>query len=185
MNLSSISLYLTNYSPATGNANLKIYNTNFQDYGSGYSGYQATGSSIAQAVIDRTSITAGPTLPGSANLYTFNFTGSNAINIAADTRYAFILETIDLGVWINNSNSTSQNATYKGVYNYGYDAGTSYGFFGSTNSMAGTVEIASAETTAVPEPGTLILTGSALLAGAIGVYVNRRRKDQALTPATA
>ena len=184
MNLSSISLYLTNYSSATGNANLKIYNTNFEDYGGGYSGYRATGSSIAQAVIDRTSIAAGPTPPGSANLYTFNFTGSNAINIAADTRYAFILETTGLGVWINSSNSTSQNVVYKNEYDYGeYGAGTSYGFFGSTNSMAGKVEIASAETTAVPEPGTLILTGSALLAGAIGVYFTRRHKDQALTPA--
>jgi hypothetical protein len=47
-------------------------------------------------------------------------------------------------------------------------------------AMNGIVEVG---TTAVPEPGTLILTGSALLAGAIGVYFTRRHRDQALTPA--
>ncbi len=182
MNLSSISLYLTNRSFETGNATLKIYDTIFYDRGSGSSGYIATRDSIAQAVIDRTLIiTDGPTPPGLANLYTFNFTGSNAINIAADTRYAFMLETIDLAVWVNYSNPTSQNVVYKNVYDHGPNrAGTYQGFYGSTYSMAGTVEVV-----AVPEPGTLILTGSALLAGAIGVYFTRRHKDQALTPAAA
>ena len=131
MNLSSISLYLTNRSFETGNATLKIYDTIFYDRGSGSSGYIATRDSIAQAVIDRTLIAAGPTPPGSANLYTFNFTGSNAINIAADTRYAFMLETIDLAVWINYSNPTSQNVVYKNVYDHGPDrAGTYQGFYG-------------------------------------------------------
>jgi hypothetical protein len=34
------------------------------------------------------------------------------------------------------------------------------------------------ETTAVPEPGTLILTATTLAVGAIGVYINRRRKSR-------
>ncbi len=34
------------------------------------------------------------------------------------------------------------------------------------------------ETTAVPEPGTLILTATTLAGGAIGVYINRRRKSR-------
>lgn len=34
------------------------------------------------------------------------------------------------------------------------------------------------ETTAVPEPSTLILTATTLAVGAIGVYINRRRKSR-------
>ena len=41
-----------------------------------------------------------------------------------------------------------------------------------TNSAAFTVYAA------VPEPGTMILTGSALVAGAIGAYIKRRRKSK-------
>ena len=39
--------------------------------------------------------------------------------------------------------------------------------------------------TAVPEPGTLILTGTALVAGAVGAYLKRRRKNRAETDAPA
>jgi hypothetical protein len=31
----------------------------------------------------------------------------------------------------------------------------------------------------VPEPGTLILTGTALVAGAVGAYIKRRRNNRA------
>ena len=34
------------------------------------------------------------------------------------------------------------------------------------------------DSTSVPEPATIILTGSALAAGAIGAYFKRRRKPQ-------
>jgi len=62
------------------------------------------------------------------------------------------------------------------IYNY---YGDQY-VLGSDYAVAGQVVVS--ETTAVPEPGTLILTGSALLAGAIGVYFTRKHRDQALTP---
>lgn len=46
---------------------------------------------------------------------------------------------------------------------------------GATDSAAVTIYY---DTTSVPEPGTLILTGSALAAGAVGAYFKRRRKTR-------
>jgi len=45
--------------------------------------------------------------------------------------------------------------------------------YSNTNPAAYTVYAA------IPEPGTMILTGSALLAGAVGAYIKRRRKNRA------
>ena len=74
--------------------------------------------------------------------------------------------------WNDNPYAGTDNL----IYNY---YGDQY-VLGSDYAVAGQVVVS--ETTAVPEPGTLILTGSALLAGAIGVYFTRRHRDQALTP---
>ena len=48
----------------------------------------------------------------------------------------------------------------------------------STASDAGNTFSIASFTVAVPEPATMILTGSALAAGAIGAYFKRRRKPQ-------
>lgn len=45
-------------------------------------------------------------------------------------------------------------------------------------STAFGIELDANDTTSVPEPGTMILTGSALAAGAISTYFKRRRKDK-------
>ena len=49
---------------------------------------------------------------------------------------------------------------------------------GSTAAAAGDTFSIASFTVAVPEPATMILTGSALAAGAIGAYFKRRRKPQ-------
>ena len=159
--LKSISLYLSRVS-ATGNANLNIYATTETS-----STPVLITSSLALATINSSSITDSP----AGALYQFNFTGSNAISLAATTRYAFALTTTS-----GNLSGRTTDTPIPGEYGVWLDGTNTWDFF----SASGQVEV---ETTAVPEPGTLILTGSALLAGAIGVYFTRRHKDQALTPA--
>jgi len=119
--------------------------------------------------VDRISIYGG--------MVTFNF--SDGIALDANTRYSFHTgfqgaSNYDL-VYAYSKNGTTSGGSTIGTQNL------IIGSNAYNQSIYGTVEV---ETTAVPEPGTLILTGSALLAGAIGVYFTRRHKDQALTPAS-
>jgi hypothetical protein len=181
--LKSISVYLNNLNESlTGNATLRVYATTYFAHPYYPSGYVITGSSLTESSIARSGISSASDTPTDANKYTFNFTGSNAYNLTANTRYAFMLETLNIGMWQNFSNDYAPGENFVEIY---YDNSTSPSTIYNNpipySSIAGQVEV---ETTAVPEPGTLILTGSALLAGAIGVYFTRRHKDQALTPAT-
>ncbi len=174
-NIKSISVYLYKDGSTTGLATLGIYETN-----STSGGYviKPGGSRLASATYNIANITTNNISggdyenPTGNQIYTFQFTGANAISLEANKHYAFLLETSGVGIYFNNTNSTSENAIYK---NSGSNEAINF------QSVAGQVEV---ETTAVPEPGTLILTGSALLAGAIGVYFTRRHRDQALTPAS-
>ena len=160
----TISLYLeTGGASATGTATVNIYNTT-----GGSNNYIPTGSSLASS----TYILNNTTL-AEKTLTAFDFTGINAISLNSNTRYAFMLS------------FAASAGELKGYYGFKNDDGTDNNLIMNNSAfggfaMAGTVEV---ETTAVPEPGTLILTGSALLAGAIGVYFTRRHRDQALTPA--
>ena len=116
------------------------------------------------------------TISFTGGMVTFNFT--NGIALDANTRYSFHTG-FESASNYNLVYAYSSNGTTSG----GSTIGTQNLIIGSNayeQSIYGTVEV---ETTAVPEPGTLILTGSALLAGAIGVYFTRRNKDQALAPA--
>ena len=117
------------------------------------------------------------TISFSGGMVTFDFSGRSGINLDANTRYSFMTgfsaSNYDL-VYAYGENGTTSGGSTIGTQNLIIDG------IGQTQSIYGTVEV---ETTAVPEPGTLILTGSALLAGAIGVYFTRRHRDQALTPA--
>lgn len=160
--LTNISLYFSkSASNVTGTIAVNIYRTT----GSGGK-YVTTGPSLASrtydaSLISSTNITTSP-------LVGFNFASSNLV-LTANTHYAFIATASSSGSiytsYVTNPYSNVDNLIYNG---------------GPLNQYAisGIVE-----TTAVPEPGTLILTGSALLAGAIGVYFTRRHRDQALTPA--
>jgi hypothetical protein len=114
------------------------------------------------------------TISFSGGMVTFDFSGRSGINLDANTRYSFMTgfdaSNYDL-VYAYGKNGTTSGGSTIGTQNLIIDG------IGQTQSIYGTVEV---ETTAVPEPGTLILTGSALLAGAIGVYFTRRHRDQAL-----
>ncbi len=162
--LTNISLYLAkSLSNVTGTITVNIYNTT----GSGGS-RNITGSSLASRTYDASLISS--TNVSTAPSVGFNFSSSNLV-LTANTHYAFIASASSSGnisaSFVTNPYSNVDNMIFNGqVFNQ--------------YAISGIVE-----TTAVPEPGTLILTGSALLAGAIGVYFTRRHRDQALTPAAA
>ena len=115
--------------------------------------------------------------PADSNLpafYTFDFTNSlGDRNLSAGARYAFFTDFSDvtdvgaLHFYVNNSSYSDQNNI-----NQNYINTSNTGVSGQ--SVVGTVEVS-----AVPEPGTLILTGSVLAVGAIGAYIKRRRKNRA------
>ena len=160
--LNSISLYLAK-STATGSVNVNVYAT----YYNSYYGYLTTGSSLASATYNVADISAD------VSLYQFNFTGANAITLNANTHYAFMVSPTGGSLTVSRYSSNP----YPNENLIGLDYG-GFPYSDKTNAISGLVEV-----TAVPEPGTLILTGSALLAGAIGVYFTRRHRDQVLTPA--
>jgi hypothetical protein len=168
--LKSITIYLWNYGYNSSSGYLYAQGTLkldiFQAAGSSGS-WLPTGTSMGTASANR--LFTGEFQ--NENSYTFDFSSLN-LNLASGGNYAFRANFTSLdnsdGVWIS-SNTGSWNGQ-----NSFYDNNLPGG------SFKGQVFV---ETTAVPEPRTLILTGSALLAGAIGVYFTRRHRDQALTPA--
>jgi len=112
-----------------------------------------------------------------STLTSFNYTGVQAITLSANTNYAFYLNAT--GVSFPSSSQIVYRVSNAPPYTNGNLFSSTFPN-GATNGydISGQIDV----TTAVPEPGTLILTGSALLAGAIGVYFTRRHRDQALTP---
>ena len=158
--LQTVSLYL--YRTANfGNITVSIFNTS----GTG-SNRVTTGSSLASVTYNASVITSNSST--SPTFFGFDFTGSNLL-LTANTHYAFMTTTTNYGLY---GFKTTTNP-FDGVDNM-IVGNTPY-----SNAISGKIEVV-----AVPEPGTLILTGSALLAGAIGVYFTRRHRDQALTPAS-
>ncbi|MEI6325124.1 MAG: PEP-CTERM sorting domain-containing protein [Gemmataceae bacterium] len=174
--ITSVSLYFINNGVndfesgityfATGTMNLGIYATTLNSV-SGL--YDLSGTALVTASLN---MEIAPISGGDSGLpafYTFDFTGSPILdrNLSAGARYAFftdfsgVLDPGALHFYVNNSSYPGQNYIYDNI-----------GFSGQ--SVVGTVEVA-----AVPEPGTLILTGSAMAAGAIGAYIKRRRKNRA------
>ena len=168
-NIKSVSLYFINNGVqddtgftywATGTMNLGIYATTLN---SGL--YVKNGAALVTASLN---MSIAPD-SGSPAFYTFDFTGSPILdrNLSADARYAFFTDFSDvsnvgaLHFYVNNSSYPDQNYISDNI-----------GF--PNQSVVGTVEVA-----AVPEPGTLILTGSVLAVGAIGAYIKRRRKNRA------
>jgi hypothetical protein len=165
--IQTISLYLANQgNQASGTMRLGIYAT--EQTSDSIPMYNKTGSALATASINVSSLPNSPN--DGATIFNFSSFG---LSIANNTRYAFYTDNSDIieasyliMQFADGNYMRPENAIYNGV--------------GQDWAMNGTVEV---ETTAVPEPGSLILTGSALLAGAIGVYFTRRHRDQALTPA--
>ena len=163
--LQTVSVYLYATSKYNATITVSIFNTT----GTG-SNRVTTGSSLASVTYSDSVVTSN----SSANptLVAFDFGGSN-LRLTANTHYAFMTTTSSYYMYGFKTNTNP----YDGVDNMiqgNYPSGSS----AYPNAFSGKVEV-----TAVPEPGTLILTGSALSAGAIGVYFTRRHKDQALAPA--
>ena len=174
--LNSISLYLGRFkfgsSYPSGTLALDIYTAKLSTSPGLYMPDLST--KLATASVSVSSLST-ESYPSTATI--FNYTGVNAITLSANTNYAFYLNAT--GVYFPSGGQIAyriSNATpYKdgNWFSGGYPTGNGSGY-----DISGQIDV----TTAVPEPGTLILTGSALLAGAIGVYFTRRHRDQALTP---
>ncbi|MCY2946433.1 MAG: PEP-CTERM sorting domain-containing protein [Planctomycetota bacterium] len=180
-NIKSVSLYFINNGVqddvgytywATGTMKLGIYATTLNSV-SGL--YDLSGTALVTAELNMSSLNmvrdpdtgylTNSTIPA---LYTFDFTNSlGDRNLSANARYAFFTDFSDLTdvgalhFYVNNSSYSGQNYISDNI-----------GF--PDQSVVGTVEVA-----AVPEPGTLILTGSVLAVGGIGAYIKRRRKNRA------
>ena len=159
--LKTISLYLSKSGTISGNLLLKIYAT------TGPSGpentYVPMGAALGSSSIDVSLIGAGSDV-------VFNYSG---VNLAAGTRYAFQADfnSVDFGspaglitYYTNSDGYGDQNYFRTPDYTTGLEA------------VQGVVTV---DVASVPEPGTLILTGTALVAGAIGAYIKRRRKTKA------
>jgi len=150
--LKSISLYLSTRD-ASGLINLNIYATQYNSF----YGYSPTGSSLALATYSAASITRD------VGLYTFNFSGPNAITLNAGTHYAFAVtpDSGNLSVWIKTSNPYPNE-----------------NFFSNTDPNRGQAVSGIVEVTAVPEPGTLIIFGVTMaIGGAAAVIRNRRKRN--------
>ena len=163
--VSSISLYLAK-GTGSGTISVSVYAVTPYTDGS-TSGYVSTGTALStSSSIDSSTLWSG------AYVGEATFTNFTYYNLAANTRYAFQLNTSNLTGSIsinagvpNNSTTTGQNRYYSN------NGGSSYSITGNYNTLSGFVNV-----TAVPEPATLILTGSALAAGAVGAFIKRRRK---------
>lgn len=177
-NYSSTINYITMYlakGTGVGTVSLSIYAVTPYTDGGGHSGYKPTGAALSTSnSIDASTLWTG----GYTNQATF--TGFTHYELAANTRYAYQLNTSGLtsGQVAFNAGALT-NSTTTGQYRfYSSNGGTSYDLTGDYNILSGFVDV-----TAVPEPTTLVLTGGALAAGAIGAYFNRRRR--ATQPTTA
>jgi hypothetical protein len=157
--LKTISLYLSKSGTISGNLLLKIYATTGTSENYVPSGATALGSSS----IDVSLIGAGSDV-------VFNYSG---VNLAADTRYAFQADfnSVNFGP---PAGSISYYTDSDGYGDQNYFRTPDY--FTGTEAVRGVVTV---DVASVPEPGTLILTGTALVAGAIGAYIKRRRKTKA------
>ena len=119
--------------------------------------------------------------PITATNYNANTSGSNTVDLtnlgalAASTAYKITLDikfagAVSGGLGLNSAPYGTQTGTeFQNLYNSGnspiqYESGPNFSF--------------NMDVSSVPEPGTLILTGSALVAGAVGAYLKRRRKTQ-------
>ena len=154
---------------ATGTMKLGIYATTINSVSGLYdlSGPALVTASLNMSIAPHSGDPADSNLPA---FYTFDFTNSlGDRNLSAGARYAFFTDFSDvtdvgaLHFYVNSSSYPGQNYI---IDNIGL----------ANQSVVGTVEV---EVAAVPEPGTLILTGSVLAVGGIGAYIKRRRKNRA------
>jgi hypothetical protein len=112
-----------------------------------------------------------------STLTSFNYTGVNAITLSANTNYAFSLNaseiyfpsTMDMMTGINYRLNLTNPYTNGNMFNNSNANGS------SSIDMSGEIDV----TTAVPEPGTMILFGVTMAIGGAAAVIRKRRKRNA------
>jgi len=162
--ISSVSMYLWK-SSAPINGNMFVSISTVKSSGSNYVPDQTLAISDYIAINSLTTNIASTT---------FSFSGSNAVNLAANTKYAFAFNISSPDI-ISPSNTVSATVgagvagqNYFETLESGYETSSGYG-------MLGTVKVD--EVTAVPEPGPLVLFSLALAVGGVVVYLKRRKPN--------
>ena len=156
--LKTISLYLSKNGAISGNLLLKIYATTGT-----LENYVPIGAALGSSSIDVSLIGAGSDV-------VFNYSG---VNLAASTRYAFQADfnSVDFG-------SAAGSITFY-TDSDGYGSENYFRTPDNTTGLEAVLGVVTVDVASVPEPGTLILTGTAMAAGAIGAYIKRLRKTKA------
>ena len=152
--------------------------------------------SLASLIADRTinftvtvkNAAGSATITSTTGSYTLNTSGSSSFSLGslseltANTEYQLNL----VGTYV--SGTTELYSGYQGTYfAKGQQTGNVFQniylnssgppeVYGPIGNWSGSAIAFSMDVTAVPEPGTMILTGAALAAGAVGAYFKRRRK---------
>jgi hypothetical protein len=127
------------------------------------------GAALGSSSIDVSLIGAGSDV-------VFNYSG---VNLAAGTRYAFQADfnSVNFGSPAGSITYYTDSDGY-GEQNY-FRTPDDPADTGYTTGLEAVQGVVTVDVASVPEPGTLILTGTALVAGAIGAHLKRRRKAKA------
>lgn len=161
--ISSISVYLGKSGSLTGTLNVGIYYVS----GSGTGFDVPTGSSLATASIDASTI-------GVDGLYTFNFTGANAIDLYNEDTYAF---KVDLsGVNFSAPTAGPPNVLYAYKTETGPAGSNRFSSYAPNGTAGYSQGLVLVDVAAVPEPGTLILFGVTMAIGGVATAIRKRRK---------
>ena len=155
--------FLTVNFTTTGNSTNKFTGVKFTDLGIGSLTVTARLSKIGTGVVatDTISYTAANTFIGFTNIANTTWDASSTYQLRFDVNQL-------AGATFANYKASSDGAVTNGISDWINTA--------SQAAVVGSPGAAFTLYTAVPEPGTLILTGSALAAGAVGAYFKRRRK---------
>jgi hypothetical protein len=115
------------------------------------------------------STTITSSLSSGSTLY--NFTSANfGQNLSALTTYTIYIKDLNAGIY----GTTDLASTTSGVAPLNFNGVTTSDHISDSKTYYNNFAL---EVTAVPEPGTMILTGATLAAGAVGAWWKRRRKQ--------
>jgi len=172
--LNSISLYLSqklggDTTPLSGTLYLDIY-------------YAKSSRTAGLYIADTTTRLARASISPSelsTDIYTsvatsFTFDGDNAVDLMANTRYAFYLNLTSVS-FPSSSQLLCQSNT-SSTYSGGNFFGTHFSNGMPDDDIAGQIDVTYA---AVPEPGTMILFGVTLAIGGAAAVIRKRRKRNA------
>jgi hypothetical protein len=162
--ISSVSMYLLK-SSAPINGNMFVSISTVKSSGSNYVPDQTLAISDYIAINSLTTTIASTT---------FSFSGSNAVNLAANTKYAFAFNISSTDRIVNGNTVSATVGAGVAGQNYFETLGSGYDTY-SEYGMLGTVKVN--ELTAVPEPGPLVLFSLALAVGGVVAYLMRRKPN--------